>query len=80
MGVLVQRGVPVGQRDQPGLLASVPVLALVAGPWGVVEGCCCPAPLEPHSSQESGSPLLLPPTLCKLFHRRPGSPLGASLR
>ena len=78
----IQCGVPVvGLSDRPGQQGSVPVLVAVTGPWEVVEGWRRPVHLEPRGSQESGSPLLQPPTLCKLFHHGPGSPLSVvSLR
>ena len=81
-GVHIQCSIPVvGLSDQPGQQGSVPVLVAVTGPWEVVEGRCRPVHLEPRGSQESGSPLLQPLTLCKLFHRGLGSPLSVvSLR
>ena len=59
----------VGQSDRPGLQVSLPVLGVVVGPWKEVKGHLHPVHLEPHSSQESGSLLLQPLTLCELFHR-----------
>ena len=51
-GACVQCGVPVvGLIDRLGHEALVPVLGVVAEPWGAVEGRRPPAHLEPRGSQ-----------------------------
>ena len=81
-GVRLQCSVlEVGLNDQPGHKALAPVLVTVAGPWEAVGGRRHPAHLELCGSLESGSPLLQPPTPCKMSQRGPGPPLSvASLR
>ena len=79
-GAHVQCGVlEVGLKDRSGHEALEPVLGMVMGPWGAVEGHHHPPDLGVPDLVGSRSGLLQPPTLRELSHCGPESHMGMSL-